>query len=111
MADRYGDECLSTLYVSRQYRDGIVPALRGTKMTYSTKMVDGNSVPLSAKEVAELEQRDSEWAAGAAVREAEAARLAELSADAAVVDLAKRLANATSAQIDTWFANNVTNAA
>ena len=36
-----------------------------TERTYSTKMVDGNSVPLSAEEIAELERRDCLRAGGA----------------------------------------------
>lgn len=79
--------------------------------TYRYRMVNGKRLALTAAEIAELEARDAAWAAGESARTAKVQRTQGLKADAAVIDLATRLASSTSAQIDTYFANNVTNAA
>jgi hypothetical protein len=55
-------------------------------MTAYTKMVDGETVPCTAEEIAEIEARDAAWAAGQAERDREThnapilARIADLDA-------------------------------
>jgi hypothetical protein len=80
-------------------------------MSYTTKTVDGVPVDLTPQEIADLEARDAAWVAGTSARQARVTRRAELTGDPTVIDWSDRIANATAAQIDTYFANNVTNAA
>ena len=59
-------------------------------MTYTTKIIDGVSVPLSAAEIAELDARDAAWAAGKPARDKAAANAAILAEIAAIELLALR---------------------
>ena len=59
-------------------------------MTYTTKTIDGVSVPLSAAEIAELDARDAAWAAGKPARDKAAANAAILAEIAAIELLALR---------------------
>ena len=80
-------------------------------MSYTTKMVDGVEVALTLAEAADLDARDAAWTAGASARQAGVTRKSGLAADVTVIDWTDRIGHATAAQVDTYFANNVTNAA
>ena len=54
--------------------------------SYATKNVNGVDVPLNPDEIAELEARDAEWAAGEVDRKTEATRLMRAAAMVAEAD-------------------------
>jgi len=75
---------------------------------HTHKMVNGARIALTAQEIAEFDARDAAFAAEEPVRQAKKARVAGLLTDQGVLDLDARLQAATAAQIDQWFAANVT---
>jgi hypothetical protein len=72
------------------------------------KMVDGNRVKMTAADIAERKTLDDFWDADAPNRQARKDRRTGLENEPDVQALVDRLANATSQQLDTWFAANVT---
>jgi|KBSMisStandDraft_5_1062788.scaffolds.fasta_scaffold119656_3 hypothetical protein len=76
---------------------------------HTHKMVNGARIALTAQEIAELDARDAAFAAvELPARQAKAARTEGLRTDQGVRDLDDRLRASTAAQIDQWFAANVT---
>jgi hypothetical protein len=73
--------------------------------------VNGTRIALTAEEIAEAQARDAAWYAAEPTRQAVKVRAEGLRSDQAVRDLDERLRAATAAQIDQWFAANVTTSA
>ena len=72
------------------------------------KIVDGNRVKMTAADIVERKALDDIWDADAPSRQAKKDRRTELENEPNVQALIDRLANATSQQLDAWFAANVT---
>lgn len=72
------------------------------------KIVDGVKYPLSDAEIAAKKAHEAEWEAEAPARQAKKDRVTGLQGEPAVQQLAHRIANDTSQQIDDYFASNVT---
>ena len=74
------------------------------------KRVNGNRVQFSAAEETARDAEEAAWAAGAATRAAEAARIDSLKSAVKGDSLIQNLQSMTAAQFDNWWDANVTNA-
>jgi hypothetical protein len=69
---------------------------------YTHKAVNGVRVPLSSKEIAAFEKRDVQWAA---------TQTEQTRSEAIIAIAADQITTMTPAEIDQWFADNVTDMA
>ena len=76
-----------------------------------TKMVNGVPTPMTAQEEAERDIEEAAWAASEPARTAARTRLESLDTAISNDTVINTLKSMTAAQFDTWWDNNVTNAA